>query len=300
MLVSRKNFLFQKLVNTLLEYIVRNYRAGDVLPSDVCLANQFSVSRTTLRKAVEYLEERNILVKSGATKTLIAMPKKEHFFDVSKQSKPKEKLVEEYFLMLIQHGKLKPGDKFSELELARQSDTSTIAVREFLIRFSRFGLIEKNPRSQWKMKKFDEDFVDQLYEIRHLFEMHSLSNFIQLPEDSEYWLQLNDLFGEHKALALKMDTCYEDFPQLDQKFHGLLQRAHPNQFVNEFYDIISFVFHYHYQWDRSTERERNTLAVQEHLEIIGKMLMKDYRGAAVALEKHLNTAKQSLKNTAML
>lgn len=300
MLVSRKNFVFQKLVNTLLEHIIKNYKVDDSLPSDVVLANQFSVSRTTVRKAIEYLEELDVLVKSDATKIIIAMPKAEHFFDVSKQSKPKEKLVEEYFLTLIQHGKLRPGDKFSELELARQSDTSTIAVREFLIRFSRFGLIEKNPRSQWKMKKFDEAFVDQLYEIRHLFEMHSLSNFIQLPEDSEYWQQLNDLFIEHKNLSLKMDTCFEDFPRLDQKLHGLLQQAHPNQFVNQFYDIISFVFHYHYQWDRSTERERNTLAVQEHLEIIGKMLMKDYRGAAAALERHLNTAKQSLKDTAML
>lgn len=297
--MSRKNFLFQKLVNILLEHLVENYKVGDVLPSDVVLANQFSVSRTTVRKAIEHLEKLNVLVKYDAQKTLISMPETEHFFDVNKQSKPKEKLVEEYFLSLIQCGKLKPGDKFSELELARQSDTSTVAVREFLIRFSRFGLIEKNPRSQWQMKKFDEAFVDQLYEVRHLFEMHSLSSFLELPEDSDYWRQLNDLFNEHKALSLKMDTGYEDFPRLDQKLHGLLQQAHPNQFINEFYDIISFVFHYHYQWDKSTERERNTLAVQEHLEIIGKMLMKDYRGATVALEKHLNTAKQSLKNTAL-
>ncbi|TDO95841.1 GntR family transcriptional regulator [Marinomonas balearica] len=298
--MSRKNVVFQKLVNTLLEHVKNHCKTGDYLPSDVSLATQFNVSRTTVRKAIEHLESLDLVRKMDAQKTLLAMPEAHHFFDVSQHSKPKEKLVEEHFISLIQSGKLKPGDKFSELELARQSDTSTVAVREFLIRFSRFGLIEKNPRSQWKMKNFDEAFVDQLYEVRHLFEMHSLSNFLQLPEDSDYWQELNALFIEHKQLSLKMDTDYEDFPRLDHKFHGLLQKAHPNQFINEFYDIISFVFHYHYQWDRSTERERNALAVQEHINIIGKMLMKDYHGATLALEKHLNTAKQSLKKTAIL
>lgn len=298
--MSRKNFLFQKLVNTLLEHLGKHYSIGDSLPSDVALATEFNVSRTTVRKAIDHLESLNILLKSGSQKTLLMMPELQHFFDISLQSKPKEKLVEEHFINLIQCGKLKPGDKFSELELARQSNSSTVVVREFLIRFSRFGLIEKNPRSQWKMKNFDEAFVDQLYEVRHLFEMHSLSRFLQLPEDSDYWRQLNELFIEHKQLSLRMETAYEDFPRLDNKFHGLLQQAHPNQFINEFYDIISFVFHYHYQWDRSTERERNTLAAQEHIDIIGKMLMKDYRGATVALERHLNTAKQSLKKTAIL
>tara|TARA_R110001583_G_scaffold190429_1_gene354675 strand:- start:350 stop:1246 length:897 start_codon:yes stop_codon:yes gene_type:complete len=298
--VSRKNFLFQKLVNTLLDHIGEKYCIGDALPSDVLLAKQFNVSRTTVRKVIEYLEIRNVLKKDGAKKTLVTKPKKDDFFDINLQSKPKEKLVEEYFLNLIQYGEIKPGDHFSEAELARQSNSNTIAVREFLIRFSRFGLIEKKPRSQWQMKTFDESFVDQLYEVRHLFEMHSLFKFLQLSDDSEYWQQLNDLFIEHKELYQKMDSRYEDFPRLDQKFHTLLQEAHPNQFINEFYDIISFVFHYHYQWDRTNSQERHKVATQEHLDIISRMLIKDYRGATLALEKHLNTAKQSLKKTAIL
>ncbi|MBJ7539374.1 GntR family transcriptional regulator [Marinomonas transparens] len=298
--MSRKNFLFQKLVNSLLEHIRQYYELGDDLPSDVVLAKQFSVSRTTVRKAIEYLESLDILVKSGAQKTLVAMPEEQDYFDVSLHTKPKEKLVEEYFLKLIQCGKLKPGDKFSELELARQSDSSTVAVREFLIRFSRFGLIEKSPRSQWQMKEFDEAFVDQLYEVRHLFEMHALSNFMSLPDDSPYWAELKTLMEKHQAVLENIETRYEDFPRLDQGVHDLLQQGQPNQFINEFYDIISFVFHYHYQWDRSNEKERNRVAAHEHIAFMSKMLKKDRRGAMLAFEKHLNTAKQSLKNTAIL
>ncbi|MFT2111213.1 GntR family transcriptional regulator [Marinomonas sp. 2405UD68-3] len=298
--MSRKNFLFQRAVNALFDIIRNEYQLGDILPTDLAIANRLEVSRSTARKTVEYLIEKGFIEKSGSQKTLSEIPQASHYFDTSQQSTSKDKQVEEHFLDLILNGKIKPGDRFSELELARQSNCNTITVREFLIRFSRFGLIEKNPRSQWQMKNFDEPFVDELHEIRHLFEMHSLSKFMQLEESNRHWVQLEALLLEHQKLAPHMEERFDEFPKLDRKFHTLMQSAHPNQFVSQFYDIISFVFHYHYQWDKNSEKDRNTVAVQEHIDIISKMLMKDYRGATRALEKHLETAKRSLKNTAIL
>jgi len=272
----------------------------DVLISDMTIATQLNISRSTARKALSYLENIHVIEKIGTKRVIIALPLNEHFFDIKTTNIPKGEQVEEHFMHLILNGKIKPGDRFSELELARQSGCNTVAVREFLIRFSHFGLIEKKPRSQWQMKTFDEPFVDQLYEVRHLFEMHSLSCFMQLPDSSEHWQTLEMLLIEHRQLALEVDERYQDFSDLDKRLHTLLQKAHPNQFVSQFYDIISFVFHYHYQWDKSDEKVRNTVAIHEHIEIISKMLMKDLRGATISLESHLNTAKSSLKNTAIL
>jgi DNA-binding GntR family transcriptional regulator len=42
--------------------------------------------------------------------------------------------------------------QINELELAREIGVGTSSVREFLIRFSRFGLIEKRPNSHWVLK----------------------------------------------------------------------------------------------------------------------------------------------------
>jgi DNA-binding GntR family transcriptional regulator len=286
-------------VNTLLETMESDYDVDGLLPSDSSLAVQLNVSRTTIRKIIEHFESKGLLSKVGTQKTILRKPSAEDYFHIDEQGKPKNKLVEEHFLMLIQRGDIKPGDRFSELELARQSNSNTIAVREFLIRFSRFGLIEKNPRSQWQMKMFDEPFVDQLHDVRHLFEMHALSSFMLLPDSSPCWSELKVLLEEHQALLERIDTDYEDLPQLDKRLHALLQQGQPNQFINEFYDIISFVFHYHYQWEKAHEKERHELATQEHIDIMSHILMKDYRGATLALEKHLNTAKSSLKSTAI-
>jgi DNA-binding GntR family transcriptional regulator len=296
--MSRQNDLFKKTVNQLLKTIKESMSTGDILSSDSHIAKQLEVSRSTARKAIDHLVELDILAKQGPQRVLLTLPKKDVIFDLKELAPPKEQQVESYFLASILNGKIKPGDQFSELELARQSKCNTMAVREFLIRFSRFGLIEKEPRSQWKMKTFDLDFVDQLFEVRHLFEMHSLSRFMLLDDDHLNWQSLNILLQDHKTLKLSTQKDFHLFSQLDNRFHGLLQTAHPNQFIHQFYEIISFVFHYHYQWDKKDEKERNLVAIDEHIDIITKMLLKDFRGATLSLETHLNTAKRSLLKTA--
>jgi hypothetical protein len=32
-----------------------------------------------------------------------------------------------------------------------------------------------------------------------------------------------------------------------------------------FYDLISMIFHYHYQWNKRDEKQRNIAAMREHL-----------------------------------
>jgi len=296
--MSRQNDLFKKTVNQLMHEIECNFAVGDPLKGDSQIAEQLQVSRSTIRKAIEHLLELQVITRQGKQRLIQQMPDSEMFFDLQDLGTSKEEQVKKHFLNAILSGTIKPGDRFSELELARQSNCNTVAVREFLIRFSRFGLIEKEPRSQWQMKTFDQSFVDQLFDVRHLFEMHSLSRFMILEDADNRWQQLQILLQDHQTLRARADKDFRQFSQLDQRFHTLLQAANPNQFIHQFYEIISFVFHYHYQWDKGDEKERNKVAIDEHIDIISKMLLKDFRGATLSLEKHLNTAKLSLANTA--
>jgi DNA-binding GntR family transcriptional regulator len=298
--MSRQDHLFQVTVNKLILVIQEQYQAGDVMPNDSEMARQLDVSRSTVRKTLEFLEDQKILARNGSKKTVIVIPDESLLFDIAKLEGPKEEKVERYFIESIRSGQIKPGDRFSELELARQSECNTVTVREFLIRFSRFGLIEKKPRSQWHMKTFDEQFVDDLYELRYLFEMNALAKFMSLPPSSDAWKDLQELLDDHKELQGEIESRFEEFAELDKRFHTLLQQARPNQFISQFYDIISFIFHYHYQWDKNDEQVRNGVAVNEHIEIIRSILTKDIAGATLNLEKHLQTAKRSLKNTALL
>lgn len=297
--MSRQDHLFQETVNKLMAVIQDKFTINDVMPNDSEISRLLEVSRSTVRKTLEYLEEEGVIRREGTKKIVNLVPTESALFDIEKLDGPKEEKVERYFIQLIESGQIKPGDKFSELELARQSGCNTVTVREFLIRFSRFGLIEKKPRSQWSMKAFDEQFVDDLYELRYLFEMNALAKFMTLPANSKDWVTLQALLNEHLSLKESISSKYLEFSDLDKRFHTLLQNAKPNQFISEFYDIISFIFHYHYQWDKSDELKRNTVAVNEHIDILSNILLKDFAGATLSLEIHLQTAKTSLKKTAL-
>nr|WP_067294264.1 GntR family transcriptional regulator [Marinobacterium profundum] len=298
--MSRQNHLFLNTINQLLDLCTTLQVKGENLPNDSALTRQLNVSRSTIRKALEKMEEAGILRRDGPQKIILRSPQSSDYFKIEQQESSKEEIIEKHFVDLILSGKILPGDHFSELELARQTQCNTVSVREFLIKFSRFGLIDKAPRSQWRMKEFDEDFVDQLYEVRHMFEMHALSRFMRLPSEHPAWNSLETLLQQHRELKTDIERNYSAFSQLDQRFHLLLWESHQNQFIRQFYDIISFVFHYHYQWDKSDEKERNSVAVDEHIDIISHMLMKDLTKATLSMERHLNTAKTSLKRSTHL
>ena len=63
----------------------------------------------------------------------------------------------------------------------------------------------------------------------------------------------------------EIEVRYHDFSDLDSRFHRLINSAVPNRFIDGFYDIITVIFHYHYQWNKKDERHRNEIAIVEHL-----------------------------------
>jgi len=170
-----------------------------------------------------------------------------------------------------------PGTFINELDLARKFGVATTSIREFLNRFQRFGLIEKRPSGGWALKGFTSDFALELFEIREMFELRSAKAMASLPETSAVWNQLAALRGEHVALLDDIDARYHDFSDLDSRFHRLINAAAPNRFIDGFYDIITLVFHYHYQWNKRDERQRNEVAIREHLTYIEGALQPEYR-----------------------
>jgi DNA-binding GntR family transcriptional regulator len=95
-------------------------------------------------------------------------------------------------------------------------------------------------------------------------------------------------------LLSEIDTRFQDFSNLDSRFHRLVNAAFPNRFIDGFYDIITLIFHYHYQWNKRDERERNEVAAREHLDYIDALLSRSRTAIASACRVHLTSAKQTL------
>ncbi|MEO8756632.1 MAG: GntR family transcriptional regulator [Devosia sp.] len=264
-----------------------------VLPSENELSTTLGISRTTVRKVLAELHERGIIAVNERGRILVRpRPRMARYPEAETEDAAAQ--VERRFMEWMLRGDAKPDAQINELELARQFGISTSGIREFLNRFRRFGLIEKRPNAGWLFKGFTEDFALELFEIREMFELRSAGAFAALPPDATIWMALKTLRKEHQQLLADIDARFHDFSDLDNRFHRLISSASPNRFIDDFYDIISFIFHYHYQWNKRDERQRNEVAIREHLSYIDALLQRDQRTVELACHAHLASAKLTL------
>jgi DNA-binding GntR family transcriptional regulator len=124
--------------------------------------------------------------------------------------------------------------------------------------------------------------------------MRSTRAFAALPEGSPLWAQLEDVRVAHVALLQDIDARFHDFSELDSRFHRLINSVLPNRFIDSFYEIITMIFHYHYQWNKHDERARNEVAAQEHLAFIDALQACDMRRSERACALHLASARETL------
>lgn len=288
----KSDTVFKRAFNDTLD-LVTGLSPGGVLPSENALGRQLGVSRTTVRKVIAELVGRGVVSDGGQHRTRNAGGSSTERFPEA-ETVPMSAQVERQFMDWMLRDNAQPGTTINEMELARQFGVATTGIREFLNRFQRFGLIEKRPNAGWLFKGFTTSFALELFEIREMFELRSARAFGALPENSPLWRQLGALREEHMALLVDVDGRYHDFSDLDNRFHRLVNSAAPNRFIDGFYDIISLIFHYHYQWNKRDEKARNEVAIREHLTYIDALLGRNQSIIDLACRAHLASAKATL------
>lgn len=288
----RTDTVYKKAFNRTANMLRDGQLAGE-LPSENELRRRMCVSRTTVRKVLQELIRRQLVTEhSGIRAAGRAVDDNDYYPDA--ETTPRAKHVEQQFMEWMLRRDTRPGTSINELELARQFGVATNGIREFLIRFSRFGLIEKRPNTGWLFKGFTEDFALELFEIRVMFELRSAHLFSRQPGTSPLWGKLAALKIAHTELLKRIEIRYHDFSGLDNRFHRLINEASPNRFIDDFYDVITFIFHYHYQWNKQDEKQRNQAAILEHVAYIDALESRDPERIKQACQAHLASARTTL------
>ena len=288
----KSDTVYKRAFNRALELVAR-LPTGAPLPPEKELSQLMAVSRTTVRKVLRQLEERGIIDSRGAGRAMLRRPQgTDRFPDGETVSTAAQ--VERRFMEWMLRGDLKPGAAINALDLARQFGVSTTGIREFLNRFARFGLIERRPNARWVFKGFTEEFALELFDIRELFELRSALAFSRLPASSPLWTGLAAMRREHEELLADIDVRFHDFSDLDNRFHRLIHGASYNRFIEDFYDVIAFIFHYHYQWNKVLEKYRNRVAILEHFDYMDALASRDAGAVERAVQRHLNSARNTL------
>jgi DNA-binding GntR family transcriptional regulator len=284
--------VFKRAFNDALDLVSR-LSDGERLPSETTLSVELGVSRTTVRKVIAALQANGIVSGGGRERDV-------HPSNAGMKRFPQSETVamaaqvEERFMEWMLRDNARPGTAINELDLARKFGVATTGIREFLNRFQRFGLIERRPNAGWIFKGFTTDFALELFEIREMFELRSARAFAALPDKAPHWDRLETMRREHLDLVEAIDGRYHDFSDLDSRFHRLVSSAAPNRFIDSFYDIITVIFHFHYQWNKHDERQRNEVAIREHLTYIDALLSRNVAMVELACRAHLASARDTL------
>ena len=127
-----------------------------------------------------------------------------------------------------------------------------------------------------------------------MFELRSALRFISLADQEPAWGELARIRNDHLALLEEAETRFTDFSALDERFHRCVNDASRNRFIVGFYDVISMIFHYHYQWNKRDERQRNIVAMHEHLTYIDALQRRDASVVTQSCNAHMATARLTL------
>jgi DNA-binding GntR family transcriptional regulator len=290
--MARHPIVFKRSANLLLKHIAKHVAVGEPLPTEQQMAELGEGSRTAVRSALAYFHSQG-LISGMRERRLLRKPVRKDYFNIAELQTGADR-IRQVLMERIYQGDMPPGAEFSETELARATGASTISVREFLIGFSHSGLIEKKPRGGWRLCAFDRTFAMELADVRQMFEFAAIEHFARLAPGDPAFAKLEALIARHEQLGSVMPARHKDFPGLDREFHTFLIGLLNNRFAQSFYDVVSLVFHYHYQWDKGDETARNQYAVHEHLDILRALARRDIAGALEAMRIHLNSSRSTL------
>ena len=266
--MSRSQNLRHNVINQVIDDMARGHLPSP-LPSQSALAEMYNISRTTVRHMLNHLSECGVLTLVGNDHVITRSPEHDDGFACTTASMAEQnRIFEQAFYTMINQRQLRAGETFSELQLARAAGVSPVVVREYLLKFGRYDLIQSEKRGQWSMKAL----------------------LSPLPR----WLQAKMLLERHRTLRDSVGSDFRMFSLLDRDFHALLLSAADNIFFNQSLEIISVIFHFHYQWDERDLKQRNIIAIDEHMTILSALICRSDLDALLALRNHLNTAKQSM------
>lgn len=290
--MARSDSRYREAFNRLLDQCA-GLPVGAALPPEAALGAEIGVSRTVIRRCLARLTEAGVIAWDGRQKQVLRHPAAADRIALGCASADRDQL-EQRFLDWILRFDVPPDTPLSVAELARNFEVGQHELKEFLASLSRFGLVARRPQGGWMLRGFTKDFAVELSDFRLVLELDAVAKLVEAPPDHPVWPRLAALREAHHALAGRIETEFHAFSKLDEAFHDAINSVVRNRFVTEFQKVISLIFHYHYMWDKTHEKQRNAAAIAEHLAILDALEARDAPRAAEAALRHLQTSKSTL------
>lgn len=193
----------------------------------------------------------------------------------------------------IVSSQLPPGGRLNVDELAEQLGVSLTPVRGAIQRLATEGLVEIHPRSGTYVASLTLQDVEETFQIRAALEGLAAELAAVTLTAGELG-RLRQVHKSLKRLARGVEDCAEH-DRLNSEFHQTIITASGNRRLQELYAAL----HAHIKIARIHAAESGWPARQrqeavEHEAILAALEARDGAGAAEAIRRHIERAKEAL------
>lgn len=184
----------------------------------------------------------------------------------------------------IQSGRLRPGDRVREIELAAWLNVSRTPIRDALRRLESAGLVSHAPRQGLVVTQLDPQQVLELYALREVLEGAAAALAARYASESEI-RSLQKLLAAQRAAGSRA----EELADLNRQFHEVLYHAARNRYLigalRGLRDSLALL--------RDTTYSvpgRPPQALAEHTRIVDAIRRQNEGAAEDAATKHIRSA----------
>lgn len=187
--------------------------------------------------------------------------------------------------------RLLPGDRFTESEVAERMGVSRTPVREALYQLEREGYVEVLFRAGWRVRPFDFQRFENLYDVRIVLETAAVRRLCELAEPPPGVEPLRKVWlvtaGERTRDPRAVAT-------LDETFHAGLVAATGNDEMARIHGEVTERIRIIRRLD-FTKEVRIDATYQEHAKILRAVLQRRSEPAQMMLRAHIEESKAEVR-----
>lgn len=185
-------------------------------------------------------------------------------------------------------GKLKPGEKLTEQNLCKAYGVSRTPVREALRQLETDGLVENIlNRGAFVIGMTDQDYED-MFELRKAYEIQAVKWAIERITEEEMD-KLEETFEFMEFYTLRNDI--EKMLTINNGFHQVIYEASHNRMLQKMLSSYQTFLKYK-GMDSVYDDNYLSIVLEEHRAIFKAFKEKDVKVGALAMEVHINRAKE--------
>ncbi|MBV7395716.1 GntR family transcriptional regulator [Mameliella sediminis] len=185
----------------------------------------------------------------------------------------------------LRAGRLGPGDRLRETDLAERLGMSRTPVREAIRQLEADGIVSHVPRQGASIRTLEYAEVMDLYEMRAVLEGTAARLAARAASD----IEIEELIDMNRALETQRGTP-EAFP-LNRQFHAALLDAAKNRFLTRSMTSLQRAMMI-LGPTTLTNPERAELAVKEHFAVLDAVQARDGARAEAAMRAHIEAAQR--------